>query len=120
MKPDSGTLVHLLSKNQEIKRAEISEEGDGAELVYQTLKAGKKPSLLKVELKTGRFHQIRVQLSASVHPIIGDMKYGSKEKTEDNSIMLSATELTFKTATTDEIKDVKINYPEWWNKKVRG
>lgn len=36
-------------------------------------------SLLGISLKTGRFHQIRSQLSAMGHPIAGDKKYGSKE-----------------------------------------
>ena len=45
--------------------------------------AGKKPAdgdgftLVEVELLTGRSHQIRVQLAAAGHPIIGDAKYGN-------------------------------------------
>lgn len=35
-------------------------------------------SLLKVVLKTGRFHQIRVQLSHMGCPLLGDMRYGNK------------------------------------------
>ena len=33
-------------------------------------------SLVRVQLKTGRHHQIRVQLAHAGHPIIGDKKYG--------------------------------------------
>ena len=36
-------------------------------------------SLVQVDLVTGRKHQIRVQLAASGHPILGDRKYGSRE-----------------------------------------
>ena len=36
-------------------------------------------SLVKVELKTGRSHQIRVQFSSRKHPLVGDKKYGSRE-----------------------------------------
>lgn len=33
-------------------------------------------SLVRIQLKTGRHHQIRVQLAHAGHPIIGDKKYG--------------------------------------------
>lgn len=40
---------------------------------------GCKISLLRVNLETGRFHQIRAQLANAGLPIIGDKKYGSPE-----------------------------------------
>ena len=46
-------------------------------LHYKVLKEqDNKKSLLEIDLKTGRYHQIRAQLSAIGHPIIGDKKYG--------------------------------------------
>lgn len=45
---------------------------------YEVLQTNKKYSLLKVNIKTGRRNQIRVQLSDIGHPIIGDKKYASK------------------------------------------
>ena len=36
-------------------------------------------TLVKVELETGRFHQIRAQLSSRSTPIVGDKKYGSRD-----------------------------------------
>ena len=41
--------------------------------------AGEEISLLKIRLETGRFHQIRVQLSHAGHAILGDTKYGSEK-----------------------------------------
>jgi len=121
--PSSGALIHSLKKDEVKKKAEVAEGGEVAELNYKTLKAGKRHSLLKIELKTGRFHQIRAQLAAMGHPVVGDTKYGSKEKIDNprqvSSIMLVATELVFKTATTNEIKIVEIDYPDLWNKKIR-
>ena len=37
-------------------------------------------SLVRVTLHTGRFHQIRCQFAARQHPLLGDGKYGSREK----------------------------------------
>lgn len=45
---------------------------------YQVLKENKRYSLLKIAIKTGRRNQIRVQLSAIGHPIVGDKKYHSQ------------------------------------------
>lgn len=118
MNPASGTLVHRLGKDETVRRAEVVEDGDEAELSYETVKAGERYSLLKIELKTGRFHQIRAQLSASGHPIVGDAKYGSHEKLKDGEIALASTELIFQTATTDEKEDIKIDYPKSWDKLI--
>ncbi len=50
-----------------------------ARLTVERLAEGEAVSLLSVELDTGRFHQIRAQLSARSHPLIGDKKYGSRD-----------------------------------------
>ena len=49
-----------------------------AVLEYKVLKEGKECSLLEIHLKTGRHHQIRVQLAHMGHPIIGDTKYNEE------------------------------------------
>ena len=40
---------------------------------------GQDYTLVEVEIKTGRTHQIRVQLAAAGYPIIGDIKYGGRD-----------------------------------------
>ncbi|MBI4426882.1 MAG: RNA pseudouridine synthase [Candidatus Magasanikbacteria bacterium] len=67
-------------------------------------------TLLRVNLKTGRSHQIRAQLAHIGHSIVGDVKYGSKTKYKDGEIALCATELSFETATTKERKVISIEY----------
>lgn len=46
--------------------------------LYRTLKSSDAFSLLEVELKTGRMHQIRVHMKAIGHPVAGDPKYASR------------------------------------------
>lgn len=44
---------------------------------YETLEAFRSATLLKVQLETGRTHQIRVHFSAVKHPMVGDLTYGA-------------------------------------------
>jgi 23S rRNA pseudouridine1911/1915/1917 synthase len=64
-------------------------------LDYEVLKKSDNYQLLKVNLKTGRHHQIRVQLSNIGCPIKGDLKYGFERSNKDASISLHARELEF-------------------------
>ena len=56
----------------------------------------------KIELHTGRFHQIRATFAFIGYPIVGDSKYGAITKYKEGEIALCATELSFKTATGDK------------------
>lgn len=83
-----GELVDYLYHDTRANKAFVVNSGSrGAkeailfcELLATAEYMGKKVSLVKVNLKTGRFHQIRAQLSSRGNPIIGDGKYGSKIK----------------------------------------
>jgi 23S rRNA pseudouridine1911/1915/1917 synthase len=72
-------LEHFLSSgpsNRVVAHQQKVQESKLARLSYRVLEARKQCALLEVELETGRKHQIRVQLSAIGHPIVGDHKYG--------------------------------------------
>ena len=73
-----------------------------AKLDYEVLKYNevKDLSLVKVNLHTGRHHQIRVQLANSGHSIFGDQKYGTRGK--GKLIALWAYELTIQHPITKE------------------
>ena len=64
---------------------QISEEGSGdagalrCELSFRALTTDGEASLLEIELFTGRTHQIRVQMAAIGHPVLGDDKYGDRD-----------------------------------------
>lgn len=53
-----------------------------AVLTYTKKAETEKFTLLAVQIETGRFHQIRAQLSHAGFPILGDEKYGSEESKE--------------------------------------
>ena len=118
--PADGTLIHYLNKDENRKIALVSDSPktgyDRSELEYETVKSDNEHTLLKINLKTGRFHQIRAQFSRISHPIVGDGKYGAKSKMSDQSLALCATEVQFKTATTEETKVIRVEYPSSWSK----
>ncbi|MGI6095985.1 MAG: RluA family pseudouridine synthase [Lachnospiraceae bacterium] len=66
-----------------------------AVLSYQLVQTIGEQSLLSICLKTGRHHQIRVQLSHAGLPLVGDTKYNPGEKGKQKSLALCASSLTF-------------------------
>lgn len=84
-----GKMEDLLFKDsRKNKSFVVKKERKGVKkalLSYEVLKTGEykeKPcSLVRVTLKTGRSHQIRVQFASRKHPLLGDGKYGSKINT---------------------------------------
>lgn len=88
---DSGTLEDWLIHGD--FRALKSKEGaEGAKrclLNYRVEKKERDKSLVEIELKTGRYHQIRAQFALRGHPIWGDVKYGSRLPYPEEGIALS-------------------------------
>ncbi|MDF1694306.1 MAG: RNA pseudouridine synthase [Saprospiraceae bacterium] len=110
--PDKGELVHYLSKGKNNKSIVVDENhknGKKAVLTYSTVAHLDNYTILKVELKTGRFHQIRCQLAHIGCPIKGDVKYGARRKNKDRSIYLHAYELSFDHPVTKERKEYSVH-----------
>lgn len=78
--PQKGILEHQLVHGD--FRAYVDPKGKKAVLQYRVLEQTRNECLVEIELHTGRYHQIRAQFSAMGHPIVGDAKYGSREKSE--------------------------------------
>ena len=107
-------LVTYLKKDEKNNKAQIvpmSEDGaKRAELEYTVLEKCDGYSLLKVNLFTGRGHQIRAQLSSIKCPIVGDQKYDvNAQKT---NLHLYAVELKFNHPTTGQKLVFKVYPPE--------
>lgn len=96
---DQDILVHYLKRNPKQNKsfAHKNEVPDSkkAILEYRILKELDNYFLLEVDLKTGRHHQIRSQLSAIGCPIKGDLKYGFDRSNKDAGIHLHARKLEF-------------------------
>lgn len=100
---------------QEIKKATKTRT---AELEYQVIRSNEKFSLVRILPKTGRFHQIRIQMQQMGCPILGDVKYGAKESLPDRNIALAATAIEFREATGEKQIKLEIPLPENWKKYV--
>ena len=99
---DVHTLEHYLLHGSH-KALVVDANIKGAKrssLSYRVLENSRKGSLLEVELHTGRYHQIRVQLAFMGCPIIGDVLYGSLEPYQSKAIALQHYQLTFEHPTT--------------------
>lgn len=96
---DSNTLTHYLVKDRQRNIVSaVSKESKGAKkavLHYEVLGRENDLSYIKVFLKTGRSHQIRVQLKEFGFPLYGDQKYGAKENKVGQQIALWSHQLSF-------------------------
>ena len=113
--PEKGTLEDYLYKDERnnISKVVKKEKKNAklAKLDYELVKHNeiKNLSLLKINLHTGRHHQIRVQLSNFGHSIFGDQKYGKRGK--GKQIALWAYKLTIEHPITKEKMEF-VDYPE--------
>ncbi len=94
--------------------AKIDEEGKESALSYEVLKREKGNSLLLITLETGRYHQIRLQLSSRGHPILGDVKYGAKKNTKCEGIFLHHTFFSIPHPITGEFLQFTIEPPTYF------
>jgi 23S rRNA pseudouridine1911/1915/1917 synthase len=108
---ETKTLTDYLAKDDESRTGFVVEEKTGKEAklaytVLETLEEGRLPlSLVKIELFSGRFHQIRVQMSHAGYPLFGDQKYGEKTAKDQDMLGLFAYELDFvHPITKDELR----------------
>jgi 23S rRNA pseudouridine1911/1915/1917 synthase len=78
VEPEKGIIDKPIGKDESDPiRRKVKSDGQPAVTLYETLKRSKDYSLVRLELITGRTHQIRVHLSYLGHPIVGDTLYGS-------------------------------------------
>jgi 23S rRNA pseudouridine1911/1915/1917 synthase len=99
----TDTFIDYLEKNDDFSTIVTDKEhGKLSELSYELIDYNQELdlSLVKVKLKTGRHHQIRVQFSSRNHSLIGDNRYGNDDYKE---IGLFAYKLSFPHPITHEL-----------------
>lgn len=113
---EKGTLIDKLLKDTKNNIVRVDKNGKESILDYELVEYKDNLSLVKINLKTGRSHQIRVQFSSREHALYGDQKYNSKAKVGEQ-IALFSNSITFNHPTTKENLTFKISLPNRkpWN-----
>lgn len=110
LKEKKGTLIDYLEKDEKgNSRVTTKEKGKYAELSYEVICEKESLSLVKINLITGRHHQIRVQFKERNTPLYGDQRYGREDKKQ---LALYAYSLEFIHPTTKEIMTFK-HFPNY-------
>ena len=112
----NSILEDYLKKNEKLNMTEVSKDGKYAKLEYEVIDYKEGKTLVKINLVTGRSHQIRVQFAVRNLPLWGDQKY-NKKAIVGEQIALWAYKIKFEHPVTKEILGFKIKpkdeYP--WN-----
>lgn len=119
MKEQSGTINAPIARHPvDRKKMAVIQGGREAITHYETVEEFNGYALLKLNLETGRTHQIRVHLSHKGHPIVGDTVYGGgstqferASKSLIDGQMLHARELSFPHPITKEIMTFECDLP---------
>lgn len=97
-------------------KGEENEKGKRAITDFHVIQQFINYTLVKIKIKTGRTHQIRVHMSAYGHPLVGDDLYGTKKTREKNAkfklgrVFLASCELEFDNL-AGERKNYQIDLP---------
>ena len=116
--PEEVVLIHYLRKEKSKKSTVFprpTPEAKKAELHYHVLQSTSDISEMEIQLMTGRFHQIRAQLSFIGHPVLGDMSYRSRHPWIPGQIALYASKLIFTHPVTLERITVEAPLPVNWS-----
>ena len=103
-----GVFEDYIEKHEDKSIISDNVNGKYAKLEYEVLDKKNNLALVKVNLITGRHHQIRVQFASRNYPLYGDQLYGKENRKQ---IALYAYHLSFKHPTLDKIMDFK-NIPK--------
>ena len=98
-KKPQAELVSWIVRNEKMNKSFAYDcevpNSKKAILTYKLIGKGDNYSLLEINLKTGRHHQIRCQLSHIGLPIKGDLKYGARRSNPDGGISLISHKVEF-------------------------
>lgn len=115
MESPQGTINMPLARDPH-NRIKFAVQADGKASVthFKVEKEFKSLTLLKVQLETGRTHQIRVHLSHLNHPIYGDYSYSSPQRLDDDRYCLHARKIGFRHPITQEWVEFESELPNFF------
>jgi len=101
--PKERTLIDYLVKDEKTNMTTVTtkDKGKYCELRYEPIKTTENLTLVRIELITGRSHQIRVQFASRACPLWGDARYNPTSK-PGQQLALWATSLSFPHPITQE------------------
>jgi 23S rRNA pseudouridine1911/1915/1917 synthase len=114
--PTTGTIDAPIDRHpKEDHRFAVVATGKESITHYEVIEFYRGVSMVKVELETGRTHQIRVHFSALHHPLVGDTTYGADPVLAKSLQMarpwLHASQLRFAHPVTGQALDFHAPYP---------
>jgi len=108
---ENGLLKDKLLKDTKANMVYVDNKGKDSKLYFEKVACIDNLSLVKIELHTGRSHQIRVQFSSRGYPLYGDHRY-NKNCNDKSQIALFAQELSFYHPITKEKLTYSLNLPD--------
>ena len=115
---NEGTIKsYLTEKNMIVYSTKDKKIGKLAITDYNVIKSNNNFSLLNINIKTGRKNQIRVHMKENNTPILGDRKYGKKDKSK--RMFLHAYKLELLNPITKKNMAFETNMPEEFNKIIK-
>ena len=126
--PDSGEWADTLLKDERLNVVEVVPEGTHggheAAVAFRVLGRDARTTTLELRPRTGRSHQLRVQLASRGFPIVGDRKYGASTALlaldGKPRVALHAERLTFKHPTREGAISVVAPVPADWPASTSG
>lgn len=117
---DELTVVDKGIMRDPIKKIKMcaSDEGKGAHSEIHLLKQNDEYSYLKVIIKTGRTHQIRVHLAYLNHPVLGDKTYGYRGKIKMDGQVLHCRKVSFIHPITNNLITIESDLPEYFKEAL--
>ncbi len=112
--PTKGGWTDYLQRQQFCAKIVAENEGKKSMLSFRRLAYKEGISLVEIHLKTGRYHQIRVQFAHHGFPLIGDRRYGSTNPFTADAIALHAREMHISHPTKGEEMHFIAEPPQGW------
>lgn len=111
--PYHGTIdAPLGPKPGSLMEQEVRSDGKSARTRYETERVRNGRALLRLELDTGRTHQIRVHMAYIGHPLTGDFLYGTEDRALISRPALHSAELAFRHPLTGKTLEFCSALPE--------